>query len=157
MLYDIASDVDYTFWGCREYEGKKFFIEPELELHPLCPFYKPLSDIPCPHMGLCSDNYVKWDKTKYIADNNLGYEKLEELLPKDLAIKPNLTFLNADYLPDQRIMKKLLCLTNAVPLMIYGLKIRHDYERIFNYARSSIIRPVYISGSSAIPVPKDFK
>jgi hypothetical protein len=157
MDYNIDSDVDRIFWGVREYEGLKFYIEPNSEKHPLCPFSYPSKILDCPHSGLCEETYKKWKKIKFIEDDSLGYKKLEKLIPKGLTIKPNLTFINADFLPPSQKIKNLLNLTNAVPLMIYGLKLRHDYDYIFNLARSSEIRPVYISGSSAIPVPKDFK
>ena len=157
MDYNINSDIDQVFWGFREYEGLSFFLEPETEKHPLCPFKFPSEKLICPHSGLCLDNYKKWKKTKFITDDSLGTKKLEKLIPKSLTIKPNLTFVNADFLPSIPRLKLLLSLTNAVPLMIYGLRIKHDYNYIFNLARSSEIRPVYISGSSAIPVPKDFK
>lgn len=157
MLYDINSDVEQVFWGRREYEGLSFYLEPEGEKHPLCPFTYPNKNLECPHQGLCEENYVEWDKLKFIEDDTLGVEKLEELIPKTLIVKPRLTFINAEFIPTLPKFKALLNLTNAVPLMIYGLRLRHDYEMIFNLARTSQIRPVYISGSSAIPVPKDFR
>lgn len=157
MDYNISSDTDLTFWGYRQYEGLDFYLEPEVELHPLCPFKYPEKDRVCPHSGLCVDNYKSWEKTKFIIDDSLGYKKLENLLPKNLIVKPSLTFVNADFLPTINRMHFLMNLTNAVPLMIFGLRLRHDYNLIFNLARTSQIRPVYISGSSAIPVPKDFR
>lgn len=157
MIYNIDSDVEQVFWGHREFEGLDFFLEPEGEKHPLCPFKYPSKNLACPHLGLCKNNYIKWDRLKYIVDDDLGYEKLERLIPDSLTIKPNLTYINADFIPSITKLKLLLSLTNAVPLMIYGVKLRHDYNLLFNLARSSEIRPVYISGSSAIPIPKDFK
>lgn len=157
MNYNINSDIDQVFWGFREYEGLKFFIEPGVEKHPLCPFKIPNEKLVCPHSGLCAENNKIWKKTKFVVDNELGTKKLERLIPKSLVVKPNLTFISADFLPSVSKIKLLLSLTNAVPLMIYGLRTKHDYNYIFNLARSSEIRPVYVSGSSAIPIPKDFK
>ncbi len=157
MEYNIDSDVEQVFWGHREYEGLDFYLEPDVEKHPLCPFKYPSKNLACPHLGLCKENFVKWEKFKYIIDDDLGYEKLKSLIPESLVVKPNLTYISADFLPSIPKIKLLLSLTNAVPLMIYGVKLRHDYNLLFNLARSSEIRPVYISGSSAIPIPKDFK
>ena len=157
MTYNIASDIEQVFWGYREYEGLTFYLEPEVKKHPLCPFEFPNKKIACPHSGLCEENHIKWKKIKYIIDEDLGYKKLEKLIPSSLSVNPNLTYICADFLPSLTRLKYLLSLTNAVPLMIYGVKLRHDYNMLFNLARSSQIRPVYLSGSSAIPVPKDFK
>jgi hypothetical protein len=151
---DLASDVDAKFWGVRNYEGIEFYLESGTVLDPLCPFSLP--DLPCPHQGLNQSNYVNWAPRAFLPDDTLGYQKLAELIPASLKINPSLTFVNASYPQPTTVLRKLLSLTNAVPLMIWGLTTMKDYNRFFDLARTSLIRPVIISGSSLIPVPSDF-
>lgn len=153
MLLDASSDLGLTFWGMREYDGVRFYIEPETDLPEICPFKKPRKSTPCPHRGLCVDNYVKWQPRLF----RVGNPDLVELFPKGLDISQEYTFINAGYMPPKVRLEKLLDITNAVPLVIYGLKSSHNYRKVFEMARSSYIRPVYIFGAGDIPVPEDFK
>lgn len=152
-------DMDVSYWGVRDYEGVRFFIEPETKLSELCPFEKPSKKVPCPHRGLNENTYVEWKKLLYIPETSMtkSFEALQNLIPKGLEVKPGLTFIYAGFLPRAERLSQLLSLTNALPLMIYGLTLKSKYDRIFQMARSSYIRPVYLSGSPDIPVPPDFK
>jgi hypothetical protein len=156
MILDLASDTEKAFWGFRTYGGIDFYIEPDTRLDDICPFSKP-EKLLCPHKGLCKDNYVHWEHLKYIEDDTFGYKKLADLIPDSLIVNQGLTFVNATMPQSVGLLKKMFAMTNAVPVMIYGLKPSMDYKRIFDMARASMIRPVYISGSSMIPVPKDFR
>lgn len=152
-------EMDTSFWGVRDYEGVRFFIEPDTELNDLCPFNKPNKSIQCPHKGLNEKTYKKWKRLLYIPEASEGksLEALQKLIPKGLEIKPELTFVYAGFIPSPSRLSYLLSLTNALPLMIYGITLQTNYTKIFQMARSSYIRPVYLSGSSDIPVPQDFK
>lgn len=153
MFSDVVSDVNLSFWGCREYEGIPFFIEPETKLDDICPFKKP-KKLPCPHQGLCLDNFRKWNQKTFLVESEVN---IEDLLPKTLQVRKDLTFVNANWTPSLPLLRKMLTLTNAVPLVIYGLRITHDYNMFFNLARTSVIRPVIILGADNIPVPQDFR
>lgn len=148
-------DFNISYWGVRDYEGVRFYIEPDTKLNELCPYEKPSRNVPCPHKGLNENTYKNWRKFLYVPGE--GFETLKSLIPEGLEIKPELTFIHASFIPSPMRFQKLLSLTNALPLMIYGLTIQHDYSKIFQMVRSSLIRPVYISGSKDIPVPQDFK
>lgn len=151
--------MDVSYWGVRDYEGIRFFIEPDTELNELCPFEKPSKKLLCPHKGLNENTYVEWRRLLYIPEKSEGksFEVMQNLIPKGLEVRPELTFIYAGFLPTSSRLLYLLSLTNALPLMIYGITLQSNYNRIFQIARSSYIRPVYLSGSPEIPVPLDFK
>lgn len=154
MFIDTASAVDMSFWGFRTFEGVDFYIEPETDLPEICPFKKPEPlKLPCPHRGLCPETYKKWKQISF----TVGEPEPEKIFTNGLKIREDLTFIHAGYMPSKGYVDKLLRLTNAVPLIIYGLKTSHDFEMIFDLARSSIIRPVHIYGAGNIPVPPDFR
>lgn len=151
----MAMKIDH--WGTFIHEKVKFYIEPDSELSPLCPFDREGLKLPCPHSGLNQKTAKKWEKAMFIPDKTLGSKSLEKLIPEGLYVRQGLTFVYAGLMPTNKRLLYLLSLTNAVPLMIYGLRLTHDYETIFQIARGSMIRPVYISGDPEIPVPLDIK
>lgn len=152
MLISPASATDMAFWGRRTFEGVDFYIEPETDLPEICPFKKP-ENLPCPHKGLDASTYKKWKPRVY----RVGKPDIENFFPTKLAVREDLTFLPVRYLPPKNRIGKLLNCTNAIPLVIYGLSYKDDYQMIFDIARSSKLRPVYIYGDETIPVPSDFK
>lgn len=154
MIIDTSDDIAY--WGIRNYEGIDFVIEKDTELSPLCPFQKP-KNLLCPHSGLTLQNRVNWEKRLFMIDDSLTPNKLLDLIPDEISVYKDLCVICADYLPKWRRMNYLLSLTNAIPLFIYGLKPKHDYDTLFKLALDSKIRPVYISGSSLIPIPQFMK
>lgn len=149
--------IQADHWGVFDYEGIKFYLEPDSKLGFLCPFKKPQRKLECPHHGLNEQTTVNWKKTLFIPDESLTVKKLQELIPEGLIVKPNLTFCHAAYLPNKQKLIQLLSMTNALPLMIYGLSLNMDFEKVFTVGRASMCRPVYISGSPNIPVPLDYK
>lgn len=152
MLISAASATDVTFWGHRKFEGVDFFIEPETDLPEICPFKKP-TNLPCPHQGLDTSTAKKWRQRLYI----VGTPNKEKMFPKKLRVREDLTFIDVRYLPHKTWLDKLMRCTNAIPLVFYGLTYKQDYQAIFDLARSSIIRPIYIFGDEIVPVPRDFK
>lgn len=152
-------DYDFSYWGVRDYEGVRFYIEPDTILNELCPYEKPKKGCPCPHKGLCKETYKKWKKFCFIPEGREGegYEIVQRMFPKGLEVRPELTFVNANFIPSPMRFYKLMTLTNAVPLVIYGINLRHDYTRIFNMVRGSLVRPIYLCGNKDIPVPIDLK
>ena len=149
--------IQADYWGYYDYEGISFYIEPDSVLDKLCPFKKPDKKIPCPHSGLCESNRVNWKKKLFVPDETLTINKLEKLIPKGLQVRQSLTFCHAAYLPPKPRLIQLLSCTNALPLMIYGLDLNMNYDRVFQIGRASMLRPVYISGDPDIPVPSDYK
>lgn len=148
---DLESAINVSFWGHRSFEGVDFFIEPDTELPEICPFKKPNKLLPCPHKGLSEETFRHYDKLAFFE----GKPDKEKLFPKGLIVNDEMTFFHVCHLPD-KIFRLLSC-TNAIPLVIYGLNVTHNFQKVFEIARSSAIRPVYIYGSGFIPVPSDFR
>lgn len=146
-----------TYWGVHEVEGMKFYLEPQTVLSEFCPLEKPEGRLACPHYGLNESNAHNWRRFLYIEDSTLGYDKLMKLIPSSLKYDPSLTFVSAQFLPSKQRLLHLLQLTNALPLFIYGISLNTNFGMIFDLVRTSMIRPVYMSGSSTIPIPTEFK
>lgn len=153
MLLDTASATDVQFWGFRTFEGVNFYIEPDTVLPEICPFKKPRDTLPCPHSGLSAETFRDYRQLAFYE----GKPNPAEIFHPKLRIKEDMTFFHASYLPIKYYLQRFMACTNAIPLIIYGVNMTHDYQRIFDIARSSKIRPVHIYGSGMIPVPSDFK
>lgn len=153
MLKDLASATDVQIWGYRCYDGVDFYIEPETVLPEICPFKKPKETVPCPHSGLSAETFRDYPQIAFFE----GKPNPDEIFDSRLKINEELTFFHASYLPPKYYFQKYLSCTNAIPLIIYGVSITHDFQRLFDIARSSKIRPVHIYGSGMIPVPSDFR
>lgn len=149
---DIESALSSTFWGHRVFEGVDFYIEPDTELPEICPFRKPPRTLPCPHRGLSAETCRKYKQRAFF----VGKPDKEKLFSKGLEVNDEMTFFHASYLNNRLFYRNLSC-TNAIPLVIYGLTLSHNFQKAFEIARSSLIRPVYIYGSELIPVPADFR
>lgn len=150
---DVATAVDMNFWGYRTYEGVDFYIEPETVLLDICPFKKPKRGLPCPHSGLSAETFRDYRQLAFYE----GKPDPDKIFHPDLKIKEDMTFFHANFLPMKYYLQRYLSCTNAIPLIIYGVNTTHDYQKIFDIARSSKIRPVHIYGSGLIPVPSDFR
>lgn len=147
-----------THWGCAELEGVKFFLEPWKEIDEACPYEMINPKFPCPHMNLSESNLVSWHKSAYYDDNTLTAKRCMNLIPKDLTLVDfDLTFIHAKYMPGKNALVKLLKLTNALPLFIYGIDGSDNMYKLLSLTKLECPRPIYFSGQSDIPLPLNIK
>lgn len=147
--------IQTDHWGLHELDGVKFFLEPNMD-NDVCPFGFPRG-LPCPHMGLGEYNYKKWHKSAYVVDETLTSNKCQKLIPNSLETVQGLTFLHARYLPRKERLLQMLNMTNALPLFIYGIDERINFWDLLTFVQMDPVRPIYFSGNSYVPVPKNIK
>lgn len=151
--------IPITHWGYAELEGVKFFFEPWKEVEEACPFELVISpSLPCPHYNLSEETLRNWDKFVYLDDNTLSAKRCLSLIPEGLTLVNNsYTLVHARYTPGRNALKKLLTLTNALPLFIYGIDESTNINDLLELTKLECPRPIYFSGQSDVPIPYSIK
>lgn len=150
--------VTINHWGKHNFEGMDFYLEPETIQDELCPFTCRLNMPLCPHLGLNEKTYRKWHRVAYVQDETLKANRCLKMIPKGLTIRDEgLVFVHSKFMPTKPRLLKLLEITNALPLFIYGIDINTDLEKLLVLAELRMPRPIYFSGDPYVPFPAEYK